>query len=87
MKIPPSLQNMYKEHFAIQINENIVSGCDLVISVTMLQSIFLLDRFPAYSENILSMPCDIPDPFMQGQDAYDRCLEKIIDGIKRIFPL
>lgn len=83
--IPSTLQNPYKEHFSVQINKRMMEECDMVFGITMTHSIHLLSEFPEYSEKISAMPKDIPDPFMQGQEVYDRCLEQITESIKQIF--
>ena len=83
--IPSTLQNPYKEHFSVQINRHMIEECDMVIGITMNHSIRLLSGFPEYSAKISALPKDIPDPFMQGQEVYDRCLEQITESIKQIF--
>ena len=85
--IPSTLENPYKEHYAVQITPQIMESCDRVIGISASHTLNLIYNFPDHSDKIGSMTEDIPDPFMYGEEVYQLCLEKITRCIKEMFAL
>ena len=80
-------ENNYKNHKAMQTSEELLERFDKIVAISGSHAFNLLCSYPALAGKITSMPHDIPDPFMYGQDIYDKCLDAIICGIKEIFAL
>ena len=85
--IESTLDNPYKEHTAVQINEQMMKMCDKVIGISASHTFNLMYNFQEFSDKISRMSEDIPDPFMYGEEIYYLCLEKIIACIKQMFAL
>ncbi len=83
---PDKLQD-YRTHRATQIDELIFECCDRVVCMTDAHVFVLREHFPKYKDKISRMICDIPDPYMYGQEVYDKCLSLITDAIKLMFAL
>ena len=78
-------ENPYENHRATQICEELIERCDKVVAISKRHMMALLYAYPQHAEKITVMPCDIPDPFMYGEQVYVRCLEEIVSGIKELF--
>ena len=85
--IPSTLENPYKLHEAVEIDDYLIGLSDLVFDLTTSHTIQLLSKFPDDSRKILDFPYYIADPFMYDEEVYDRCLKKIIECIKIQFDL
>ncbi len=85
--IDSTLENPYKEHVAVQINERMMEMCDRVVGISATHTLNLLYNFPEFSHKISAMSEDIPDPFMCDEEVYSQCLEKITSCIKQMFAL
>ena len=79
--------NDYEHHRATAVTEETVRSCDKIVAISGRHMMALIYAFPQYAEKITVMPTDIPDPFMQGEEVYERCLEAITDCIRRMFAL
>ena len=84
--IPSEGSHDYKNHRARSVRYSDIVHADLVIGMTSRHTLQLISAFPEYAEKIITMPCEIPDPFMHGEAVYDRCLRMITDGIRELFP-
>lgn len=80
-------KNNYKNHKARQAEAELLERFDKIVAISRGHMMSLLMSFPHLAEKITVMPEDIPDPFMQGEDVYDRCLESIIRCLKELFAL
>jgi len=85
--IEPTLENPYKDHVAVQINRQMMEMCDKIVGISATHALNLLYNFPEFSDKIIAMSEDIPDPFMRGEEIYCLCLEKITSCIKQMFAL
>ena len=77
----------YKNHRSRQISYSDIVNCDKIVAMTGRHRLQLISAFPEAAEKIISMPTDIPDPFMYGDTVYERCLRMIIDGLCELFDI
>ncbi len=80
-------KNNYKSHKARQAETEFLERFDKIVAISRGHMMSLLVNFPQLAEKITVMPEDIPDPFMQGEEVYERCLESIIHCLKELFAL
>ena len=85
--IKPSPDNRFDLHTASRVTEAMVASCDAAVGITRQHTMTLICGFPSFADKILSMPCDIADPFGGSVEDYVRCLEQILSGIKELFSL
>ena len=79
--------NNYKGHIARQLTRADALACDKLVAMTPRHMIYILSAFPELAEKVCAMPVEIPDPYMQSEAVYDKCLEMITEGIKDLFGL
>lgn len=87
MGIPDGGNHSYRSHRARSVKYSDIVHSDLVIGMTSRHTLQLISAFPEFAEKIRSMPVEIPDPFMFGEEVYDKCLRMITDGIRELFAL
>lgn len=75
------------DHSARRIGEEIVNEHDRIVGISENHTFILMQMFPAAISKIVSMPCDIRDPYGRSPEEYEECLLQIIDGIKEMFKL
>ena len=80
-------ENDYEHHRASNLTEETVRQCDKIVAISGRHLMALIYAFPQYAEKMTVMPTDIPDPFMQGENVYEACLESITDCIRRTFAI
>lgn len=83
--ILPVPDNDYHRHRSRRINELICADCDRIVAMTKNHLMQLIYMFPQFASKFTVMPKEISDPFMMGQEEYDRCLRSITEGIKELF--
>lgn len=75
-------------HRSAQINEKLVASSERIIGMTSSHAMMLMQLFPFAASKITVFEPEIPDPFGSDVEEYERCLEKIISGVKsNILPL
>lgn len=74
-------------HRSCQINEQLILQSDVIVGMSRhhAESIYQLYPHLLKGKILISMPCDIPDPFGGSLDDYKKALEAISDGISRLF--
>ena len=85
--IESTSENPYKNHKAIQTNDEYLERFDKIVAISKNHAFNLICSYPALAGKISVMPKDIPDPFMQGQAVYQNCLKEITECIKELFAL
>ena len=75
----------YHAHRAVELTEETVAQCDLLIGMTDSHVLELMMRYPQAAQRITSMPVEITDPFGGDLARYERCLAEITEGIKMLF--
>lgn len=85
-EVPSVAPHDYKNHRSSGIKFSDIVHSDMLIGMTTRHALQLIAAFPEYAEKIRSMPYDIPDPFMQSEEVYDKCLEMITAGLRELFP-
>lgn len=83
--IPSEGSHDYKSHRSRQISYSDIANCDKIVAMTGRHRLQLITAFPEAADKIISMPKDIPDPFMYGDEVYEKCLDMIIDGLTELF--
>ena len=86
MGIPSVPPHDYKAHRSRAVKLSDIIHSDLIIGMTPRHTLRLISAFPEYADKMRSMPREIPDPFMQSEAVYDRCLEMITEGLSELFP-
>ena len=84
--IPSEGNHDYRRHHSRAVRASDIAHSDLIIGITARHTLQLLSAFPEYADKLRFMPADIPDPFMQSEAVYDKCLEMITEGILQLFP-
>jgi protein-tyrosine-phosphatase len=80
-------QNNYKAHTARSVTESLVCASDRVIGITESHMLLLSRSYPAYTSKIIAMKRDISDPYGGTREDYRKCLAKIIDCLRLMFPI
>ncbi len=80
-------ENNYKEHRAIETSEEFLERFDKIVAISKSHAFNLICSYPTLAGKITVMPTDIPDPFMYGEQVYNKCLDTIIKCIKELFAL
>lgn len=79
--------NDYEKHVAVPMDEAMMQSCDRVIGITSGHVMQLMMNYPAYASKIEGMPEDVVDPYGGRLQDYELCLQKITEGIKKLFAL
>ena len=85
--IPSTGSHDYKNHRSRQITYSDIVNCDKIVAMTGRHRIQLISAFPEAANKIIAMPSDIPDPFMYGEEVYEKCLSMIVDGLSELFDI
>ena len=85
--VPSEGRHDYKNHRSRAIGYSDIIHSDMIVGMTSRHALQLISAFPEEAGKIRTMPFEIPDPFMQSEAVYDRCLEMIADGIRELFLL
>ena len=85
--VPSEGRHDYKNHRSRAVRYSDIVHSDIIIGMTSRHALQLISAFPEEAEKIRAMPFEIPDPFMQSEAVYDRCLEMIAGGLKELFSL
>ena len=85
--IPSAGSHDYKNHRSRQITYSDIANCDKIVAMTGRHLIQLISAFPEAADKMIAMPKDIPDPFMYGEEVYEKCLDMIIDGLTELFDI
>ena len=84
--VPSVEPHDYKNHRSSEIKFSDIVHSDMLVGMTSRHTFQLISAFPEYAEKMRFMPYDIPDPFMQSEAVYDKCLEMITVGLRELFP-
>lgn len=78
------------EHYSVAAKAEELLGCDLILTMSGSHKREILRALPQLTDRVYTL-CeyvgetgDIPDPYMMGQDEYDKCCGKIYECIKKI---
>ena len=82
--IKPCPQNDYHTHTARNLSTADVQDCDLLVAVSAGHAMQMLLQFPQAAHKITCLPTPIDDPWGQGIEVYQRCLESIIRGVNEL---
>ena len=77
--------NDYKSHISRSVTASVMEESDIIVGISGRHTMHPITMFPQYASKIISMPCDIPDPFGGDVDEYTQCLEQIKACIKELF--
>ncbi len=80
-------ENNYKNHRARQTELELLERFDIIVAISRGHLLSLLCNYPSLAERVTTLGQDIPDPFMQGDAAYEACLDTIIKCVKERFLL
>lgn len=83
--IAPLPEADYRTHCSAPLLAEEAASCDLICAMTARHALELLLRFPEYAGKICRMPREITDPYGGDLDAYCRCLDLIVCGIRERF--
>ncbi len=72
------------EHISQTFCQNDVNIADFIIGITARHATAIISAFPAYSKKVFAFPKDIPDPYGQNLEIYEKCLSEIEKGINLI---
>lgn len=78
------------EHLSTPLTLNDLGDCDLVLTMTEQHKSLIKSQAGELGDKVFTLGeysgigGDIPDPYMQSQEVYDRCCEKILSCIKAI---
>jgi protein-tyrosine phosphatase len=73
------------DHFAVEISDDIMRGCDKIIGITEGHMMRLILLFPYAAMKISAFPENVSDPWGGDLSVYEECLDTIIKNIKEMF--
>ena len=79
--------NSYRTHTARPLTEQLIVTAERVIGMTESHMLLMMRSYPAYASKITVMKRDIIDPFGGTLEDYKKCLARIIDCLRQMFPL
>lgn len=71
-----------REHTACLLTEQQMQRAERIYGMTAALTAHLRQDYPEYAGKIAAM--EIPDPFGQGQDAYERCVQRICTSLEEM---
>ena len=74
-------------HISRPFTETTAKDNDIIIAMTGAHLMTLMQAFPEYMSKFEVMPHEISDPFGMDDEAYKKCLDEIVRGIKERFAL
>lgn len=74
-------------HISRPFTENAARDNDIVIAMTGAHLMALMQGYPGYMSKFEVMPREISDPFGMDDEAYRKCLDEIVCGLKERFAL
>ena len=76
-----------KDHVATQITTDDILGADLVICMTERHKMRLGNLPKVFTLGQLTHSIDVADPFGGDEETYEKCLDEIIDDLKKLMPI
>ena len=80
-------ENDYENHTAKMLDEQMANEADEIVAISSSHMMHLLLTYPQHAHKLSVFPIDIPDPFMYGEEEYEKCLTAITECLKEMYLL
>lgn len=72
------------DHLSERLTEKHLEEYDIVVGITADHARMIQSLYPNCKDKIFAFPADVSDPYGGDIVLYQKCRDKIIDGVKRI---